>query len=149
MKKATSIFAAVFVLHTGMAGFSHAQDENDRTSGPLVKLLSAVDVDEKVNGEAARASTVEVTFEPGVSGSPHRHPGPVFGYVIEGEFEFKIEGKPKQTLKAGETFYEPLLVLHEIGRNPSDKAQTRVLAVILHPRDAKQLVIPEQPQKEK
>ena len=35
------------------------------------------------------------------------------------------------------------MVLHAVARNPSHKAQTRVLAVILHPRDAKELVIPE------
>jgi hypothetical protein len=33
--------------------------------------------------------------------------------------------------------------LHRVSRNPSDKAKTRVLAVLLVPRDAKQISIPE------
>lgn len=110
---------------------------------PVVKPLSAVDILEKLDSKPMRSSTVEVTFAPGVASMPHRHPGAVFGYVLEGELEFKVEGKKMQTLKAGKTFYEPTMILHEIARNPSDKNQTRVLAVIVHPRDAKQLVIPE------
>lgn len=111
---------------------------------PAVKGLSVVDIDEQVDGKPMRSSTVEVTFAPGTAGTPHRHPGAVFGYVIEGELEFKVEGEEARTLKAGETFYEPTMILHEVSRNPSKTRTTRVLAVIVHPRDAKQLVIPEQ-----
>jgi hypothetical protein len=50
-------------------------------------------------------------------------------------------------LKAGETFYEPTGCLHRVTKNPAAKGKTRVLAVILHPRDAKQVSIPE-PKKE-
>ena len=112
---------------------------------PIVKPLSAVDVNEKLGGEPARVTTFEVTFEPGAASPPHRHPGPIFGYVLEGEFEFQAGERPLRRLKAGETFYEPTMALHAVGRNPGAKATTRVLAVLLHPRDAKQLVIPEPP----
>src|SRR5262249_10329963 len=45
---------------------------------------------------------------PGSSSSPHRHPGHhTFGYVIEGTYEFAIDGAPGRILNAGETFYEP------------------------------------------
>ena len=111
---------------------------------PIVKPLSAVDILEEVDGESMRSSTVEVTLAAGVASMPHRHPSAVFGYVIEGEFEFKVQGKETQTLKAGETFYEPTMILHEVGRNPSNKNQTPVVAVMVHPRDTKQLVIPEE-----
>jgi hypothetical protein len=47
------------------------------------------------------------TFGPGVAGQPHRHPGPTFGDVLEGEFELGPDDQPIKTLKAGETFYEP------------------------------------------
>ena len=45
-------------------------------------------------------------------------------------------------LKAGDTFYEPTMCLHRVSRNPG-KSVTRLLVVMLHPRDAKELVIPE------
>ena len=101
------------------------------------------DVNEQFNGKPTRATTLEVMFEPGAASSPHRHPGPVFGYVLEGELEFKAGDAPARRPKAGDTFYEPAMVLHAVSRNPSDKVRTRVLAVILHPRHAEALVIRE------
>lgn len=43
----------------------------------------------------AEVMTVTVTWPPGVGGAPpHRHlSGPVFGYVIEGEMVFGLEGR--------------------------------------------------------
>ena len=108
-----------------------------------------MDIDEEVGGKKSRATTFEVTFGPGVAGTPHRHPGAIFGYILEGEFEFAVGTDKVRTLKAGDTFYEPAMALHAVSRNPSDKNKTRVLAVLVHPRDAKELVIPEPPKKEK
>ena len=61
--------------------------------------------------------------------SPHRHPGPAFGYVLEGEYEWAIDDQPAKVLKAGETFYEPTGCLHRVSKNPAAKGKTRVLAV--------------------
>ena len=83
-----------------------------------------------------------MTLEPGQAGAPHRHPGPAFGYVLEGEYEWAIDDQPAKMLKAGETFYEPGGCLHRVSRNPG-KVKTRMLAWVLHPRDAKDIVIPE------
>jgi quercetin dioxygenase-like cupin family protein len=136
----------VFAAGVALAGLTPAaHDTHGKTK---VTTLSARDIVEKVDGKAARATTVEVTIEPGQSSAPHRHPGPVFGYVIEGEYEWAIDDQKAKTLKAGETFYEPTGSLHRVSRNPSAKGKTRVLAVVLHPRDAKQLAIPEPAKKE-
>ena len=43
--------------------------------------------------------------------------------------------------QAGETFYEPGGCLHRVSKNPG-KVNTRVVAWVLHPRDAKEIVIP-------
>ena len=126
-----------------VGGLTLAQAGHGHGKGPTVKTLSAVDVNEQLNGKPTRATTLEVTFEPGAASAPHRHPGPVFGYVLEGELEFQAGDAPVRRLKAGDTFYEPPMVLHAVSRNPSAKVRTRVLAVILHPRDAKALVVPE------
>jgi quercetin dioxygenase-like cupin family protein len=85
----------------------------------------------------------EVTFEPGQKDIPHRHTGPVFGYVLEGEYEHAIDDEPIKKYKAGDTFYEPSGCVHRVARNPSSKARTRLLAVILHPRDTKEVTVPE------
>ena len=110
---------------------------------PKVKVLSTTAIGEKLDGKKAKASTVEVTLGPGEASAPHRHPGPVFGYVIEGEYEWAIDDQPAKTFKAGDTFYEPTGCLHRVSKNPAAKGNTRVLAVVLHPRDARQITIPE------
>ena len=127
----------------GVSGLALAQTRHGHGNGPTVKTLSAVDVNEQLNGKPTRATTQEVTFEPGAASAPHRHPGPVFGYVLEGELEFLAGDAPSHRLKTGDTFYEPAMVLHAVSRNPSDQARTRVLAVMLNARDAKALVVPE------
>ena len=107
-----------------------------------VTTLSERDVIETLDGKKARVTMSEVTFEPGQAGLPHRHAGPIFGYVLEGEFEFGLDEEPPKTLKAGETFYEPSGAVHRVARNPSTTTKTRVLAVIVHPRDAKEVTTP-------
>ena len=107
-----------------------------------VTQLSQRDIIEKLDGKDASVTVREVTFEPGQKDSPHRHTGPVFGYVLEGEYEHAINDEPIKTYKAGDTFYEPLGSVHRVARNPSGKTKTRLLAVILHPRDAKEVTVP-------
>jgi quercetin dioxygenase-like cupin family protein len=109
----------------------------------IVAQLSQRDISEKLDGEDSAVTVVEVTFGPGQKDSPHSHAGPVFGYVLEGEYEHAIDDEPVKTYTAGETFYEPSGCLHRVARNPSSKARTRLLAVILHNRDTKQVTVPE------
>jgi quercetin dioxygenase-like cupin family protein len=70
--------------------------------------------------------------EPGSSSARHRHPGHhTFGYVIEGTYEFGINGEPSRTLKAGETFYEPPTAVHSTSRNPSTDRRTKILVFMV------------------
>lgn len=134
------LLAAAMGATLGAGGLSLAShSDHGRES---VRKLAERDVIEKLGDKDARVTTVEVTFEPGASGRPHRHPGPIFGYVLEGEFELGLDDQPVQILKTGETFYEPTGALHRVSRNPSTSTKTRVLAVMLHARDAKEIVIP-------
>jgi quercetin dioxygenase-like cupin family protein len=137
--KWTNTVLAVALL--GLCGLVLADHESH--GNVKVRTISAQDIVEKLDGKAARVTTVEVTIQPGQSSPPHRHPGPVFGYVLEGEYEWAINDQPVKKLKTGDTFYEPTMSLHRVSRNPSDKSRTRVLAVLLHSRTSKELVIPE------
>ena len=70
--------------------------------------------------------------EPGASSARHRHPGHhVFGYVIEGTYEFAINGEPSRTLKAGDTFYEPPTAIHSTSRNPSTDKRAKILVFMV------------------
>src|SRR5262245_17659140 len=108
-----------------------------------VTRLSQRDIIEKLDGKAARATVVQVTFEPGQKDSPHRHACRLCGYVLEGEYEQAIDDEPGKKYKAGDTFYEPTGSLHRVARNPSTKTRTRLLAVVLHSRDTKETTVPE------
>jgi len=132
----TSLFALV------ICGLALASPDEPEQGKPKLTTLSEKDITEKLDGKKAKATTVEVTLEPGQASTPHRHPGPVFGYVIEGAYEWAIDDQAAKTLKAGDTFYEPTGCLHRVSKNPGN-ARTRVLAVLLHPQDTKQLSTPE------
>lgn len=116
---------------------------HDRHEAVKVTRLSQRDIIEKLDGKAARATVLEVTFEPGQKNAPHHHTGPVFGYVLEGEYEHALDQEPVKKFKAGDTFYEPSGCVHRVARNPSGKTGTRLLAVILHSRDATETTVPE------
>ena len=128
---AIAVLAALGVC--GVALAHHAENGEVK-----VKELSVREIIEKLDGKDASATVVEVTFEPGQKDLPHRHAGPVFGYVLEGEYEHAIDDQPVEVYKAGDTFYEPSGCVHRVAQNPSGKTRTRLLAVILHPRDDKE-----------
>ena len=137
------MFRSLLTLAAGIgigAGGMVAAQHHD---GEKVKVISERNITEKIDGKEAKATVVEVTIEPGQAGLAHRHPGPGFGYVLEGEYELGIDDQPSKVLKQGETFYEPTGCLHRVSKNPSDKNKARILAVVLHPADVKDIVIPE------
>jgi quercetin dioxygenase-like cupin family protein len=57
----------------------------------------------------AHVTTVVINHPPGAAGNPpHRLPsGPAFGYMIDGEMLFEIEGESPRVLRAGDAFWGP------------------------------------------
>src|SRR5262245_33945302 len=135
-----SVFVLMIGIAVGVGGVVMAQHHKD---GESVRLISAQDIREKVDGREAKVSVVEVTINAGESGLPHRHPGPGFVYVLEGQYELGIDDQPTKVFKAGETFYEPTGCLHRVSRNPAANGKTRLIAFVVHPRDAKEIAVPE------
>jgi quercetin dioxygenase-like cupin family protein len=133
-----SIALAVYAVIGGVTLAQHTGKSQVK-----VTQLSQRDIIEKLDGKDAGVTVKEVTFEPGQKDSPHSHAGPVFGFVLEGEYEHAIDDEPVRTYKAGDTFYEPTGCLHRVARNPNGKTRTRLLAVILHSRDARETTIPQ------
>jgi quercetin dioxygenase-like cupin family protein len=74
-----------------------------------------------------------VTIPPGDPGSgPHRHSGPVFGYVLEGEILFELEGESPYPIKAGEAFWEPGFdVVHYQAANLRDDIASKFVVFML------------------
>lgn len=81
----------------------------------------------------AEAMTVVIEYPPGSRGTPpHRHPGgPAFGYMLEGEMLFELEGGPPRVIRAGEAFWEPGGdVIHYSDANNRDDIRSRFLVTM-------------------
>ena len=74
------------------------------------------------------AATVE--YAPGASSAPHRHSGPVLGYVLEGSMIMQVNDGPPVTYTAGQMFFEPEGGTHQVSRNASSVNRARILAII-------------------
>ena len=68
--------------------------------------------------------------DPGLG--PHRHSGPVFGYMLEGEMLFELEGEAPYPIKAGDVFWEPGGdVIHYTAANLLADRTSRFVVVML------------------
>jgi len=102
------------------------------------KLMAAMTVIQSVTPphipDGADAMTAIIEWCPGDSGAPpHRHPGgPCFGYVLEGEMLFELEGEAPRVIYAGEAFWEPGGdVIHYSDGNNRDDIPLRFLVTML------------------
>lgn len=83
------------------------QDTTDSESASTMTVLQ--EVPSALIPEDAHVMTVLINHPPGARGyPPHRLPGgPGFGYMIEGELLFEIEGEPPRVLRSGDAFWGP------------------------------------------
>jgi quercetin dioxygenase-like cupin family protein len=86
--------------------------------------------------EGAEVMTVVIEFPPGDPGTPpHRHSGPAFGYMLEGEMLFELEGEPERVIRAGEAFWEPGgdLIHYQDGNNRKDIRSRFIVTMLCEP----------------
>ena len=83
--------------------------------------------------EGAHAMTQIIELPPADAGlGPHRHSGPVFGYVLEGRIKFELEGEAPREIVAGEAFWEPGGdVVHYQAANLESQNWSRFIAVCI------------------
>ena len=78
------------------------------------------------------AATVVVEYAPGAASPPHRHPGPVFGYVLEGRVAIGIDEHPPITYSAGDVWYEEGgRHTHRVSANASATEPAKILAFLI------------------
>ncbi len=82
---------------------------------------------------------VRVAVDPGVALPMHSHHGEEIVYVLEGTWEFQLEGKGVQTLKAGDVAFVPTGVKHWAKNVGSDTGSVLATYVV---EKGKPLVIP-------
>ncbi|MGH3612910.1 MAG: cupin domain-containing protein, partial [Pseudonocardia sp.] len=108
----------------------HVDGPEATSLAPQIEVVGAVPTPPVP--DPSEAMIIRVTLPPGSPGSPpHRHTGPAFGYVIEGEMVFELEGEPARVVRAGETFWEPGGdVIHYQDGNHLVDAETRFVVTM-------------------
>ena len=98
MAVALLIVVSSFALHVAQAQF------------PGLKRTNLMRNDLSAPGR--EVVQVRVEFPPGLVAANHSHPGEELVYVIEGVFEYQLEGEPAVTLKAGDVLFIPARTIH-------------------------------------
>ena len=104
MRTTRILAVAVLVVGSGLA-LNVAQPQQ-----PGIKRTDLLRHDLGVPGR--EVVQVRVDFAPGAVAPEHSHPGEEISYVIEGLLEYRLEGKPPVTLKAGEALFIPTGAIH-------------------------------------
>jgi quercetin dioxygenase-like cupin family protein len=71
-----------------------------------------------------------VEIDPGVTAARHSHPGEEIVYVLEGTLEYRIDGQPPVTLKAGDVLFVPAGAIHSaknVGTGPGAELATYIV----------------------
>jgi quercetin dioxygenase-like cupin family protein len=107
-------------------------DANDKLQNVLTELQTVTPPFLPADGQVM---TMLIEWPPGDPGlAPHRHPGgPCFGYVLEGEMVFELDGEPPRVVKAGEAFWEPGgdVIHYQDGNNRSDIALRYLVTMVM------------------
>jgi len=106
---------------------------HERDSYHVPDTLNPVLLEKTVQAhDPVQVSVIEVSMEPGsYITPPHRHPGPIFGYVVEGSVLFEMRGHTPTIYRRGDTFYEPDGCIHLLANNPSPSGKAVLVAVLL------------------
>src|SRR5262245_48900354 len=111
----------------------HADAQTSTAPGPPAAPLPPVFKHElpNVTMDDWEVTVSYVDYAPGRVGAPHRHPGFVLAYVLEGAVIAKISGQgDEKTFTAGQMFYEKPGATHEVSKKASQKKHARLLAMI-------------------
>jgi quercetin dioxygenase-like cupin family protein len=115
----TKLIGLSMVAAVAIAGAAFAQQSGIKRT-PLQKV-------EFPDGYSTITAIAEIPV--GGAAGRHTHPGAETGYVLEGELELLIEGKPPLKVKAGESYQIPAGAIHD-AKTSGDKP-LKVLGVYI------------------
>lgn len=141
LHKPTS-FAIVLGLLFAMLEAAPAQNSTSESNGKARDRIVLSQALPKLDGENLKVTVVEVIYGPGESSSPHSHPCPVVGYVVEGALRVKVKGESETIYKAGESFYESPHGVHEVSANASKTRPAKFIAYFVCDREVPLSVAP-------
>jgi quercetin dioxygenase-like cupin family protein len=100
---------------------------NPPAPGSKPSPVRAVLETQDVAGVAGRQIVLgTVKMPPGAVVAWHTHPGDEAGYVLSGSLVLKQKGQPDRTLHAGDHFFNPSGLVHELLAGPGDQGGSEV-----------------------
>jgi quercetin dioxygenase-like cupin family protein len=104
VKKARIVAVALLIVGSGLAV---------RAARPQAPGLRRTELQRHdLSSPGREAVQVRVEIDPGVTTPRHSHPGEEIIYVLEGSFEYQVEGQAPVTIKAGEVYFIPAGMIH-------------------------------------
>jgi quercetin dioxygenase-like cupin family protein len=122
----TQTIAIASIISAMLAGGTTAVAVQDRA--PARSRVAIAHALPRLDGTHLEATIVEVSYEPGGANTPHRHPCPVIGYMLEGSMRMQVKGQPERIYKPGDTFFESPTDVHLVSANASQDKPARFLA---------------------
>jgi quercetin dioxygenase-like cupin family protein len=111
MKLHRIIAAAALVAATSLPLSLYAAESDEARLGNI-KRTHLMKEDLSVPGR--EVVQVRVDIPAGVVAARHNHPGEELVYVIEGELQYRLDGRPPVIVKAGEVLFIPHGTYHEV-----------------------------------
>ena len=124
---AALLLVSVWVASTRTAPVVTPEPSTPRRSGEVARYPLSGPL------EGFDAVVLEINLGAGISAPPHRHPGFIVGYVVDGQMRSAINNEPDQIVPAGGTFFEPHGALHTAFGSASGEAPVRAVAFLVVP----------------
>src|SRR5262245_46988686 len=144
MKTARVMVAAVLIVGSGLA-VARAQERPTPPAATIAGLMAGtkrIDLQRHDLGIPGReVIQVRVELAPGAVAPKRSHLGEEIIYVLEGTFEYEVEGKSPMTVKAGDVLFIPHGTVHaakNVGTGTAAELATYIV------EKGKPLVIPVQ-----
>lgn len=132
----------IAIIATAAAGFSLAAATGN--TGPAHALAAAPPRAPAVLPGVTRADLLRddlnipgreiiqtrVDFAPGASAPRHSHPGEETAYVLTGALEYRLDGRPPVTVRAGEALFIPAGAVHA-ARNVGEGSASELATYIV------------------
>lgn len=126
--------ALVTATLTAFTGLAQAQETRAAAEAPAKNWQTGLKrtdlVRRDLDVEGREVIQVRVDFDAGVVSPKHSHPGVEVAYVIDGTFEYQLEGQAPVTLKAGDSLYIPAGTAHvakNIGKGKGSELATYIV----------------------
>jgi quercetin dioxygenase-like cupin family protein len=121
----------ILCFSIALAGISVANAQTAMTPAPAPSAIKRTPLQDVDFPSGYHVVTVIAEVAAGTaSAGRHTHPGVDTGYVLEGEGTLKVEGKPDQALKQGDSYQVPPGIPHDVSVAPGKPLKLLAIYIV-------------------